>query len=99
MALKKTTCINHPDRQAIGVCVITRKPICSECSTQYEGVNYSKEGLEILLARRASKPKAGFRDKALRLFTLAISPLFIYLLYLAYLYMFEMFMDITQRGM
>lgn len=46
-------CDNHPDRPAIGVCVVTGRAICAECSTRYEGVNYSKEGLEIMLARRA----------------------------------------------
>ncbi len=45
-------CDNHPDRPAIGVCVETGQAICAECSTRYEGVNYSREGLEALKQRR-----------------------------------------------
>lgn len=47
-------CDNHPDRRAIGVCVETHKPICAECSTRYQGVNYSKQGLAIRMARRSA---------------------------------------------
>lgn len=54
MAIKRQMCVSHPDRPAIGVCVITQQPICPECSTRYEGVNYSKDGLRILQARRAT---------------------------------------------
>jgi hypothetical protein len=54
MVIARHTCVHHPDRLAIGVCVITRQPICAECSTRYEGFNYSKEGLRILQQRRAS---------------------------------------------
>jgi hypothetical protein len=53
MAITRRFCENHPDRAAIGVCVITRMAICEECSTRYEGVNYSREGLRILQERRA----------------------------------------------
>ena len=55
MALKKTFCLNHPDRPAIGICVITGQAICEECSTRYEGVNYSRDGLRILQARRSAE--------------------------------------------
>lgn len=52
MTVDRRYCIHHPDRLAIGVCVETKKPICGECSTRYNGVNYSREGLEILKQRR-----------------------------------------------
>lgn len=52
MALERRYCHNHPDRMAMGVCVETGRPICGECSTRYNGVNYSREGLEIMLRRR-----------------------------------------------
>ena len=55
MSLPQRSCANHPDRRAIGVCVITQKAICAECSTRYEGVNYSKEGLAILQEQRAAQ--------------------------------------------
>ena len=41
MAIEKRMCAFHPDRLAIGICVETKVPICGECSTRYEGVNYS----------------------------------------------------------
>lgn len=53
MAVEQRFCVNHPERVAIGVCVETKKPICGECSTRYNGVNYSREGLEILRRRRS----------------------------------------------
>ena len=31
-------------------CVVTQQAICAECSTPYEGVNYSKDGLARHLA-------------------------------------------------
>jgi hypothetical protein len=30
-------CENHPDRSAIGACVICGKPVCDECSTRHNG--------------------------------------------------------------
>jgi hypothetical protein len=32
-------CANHPDREALGICVVCRRPICAECSTPIEGIN------------------------------------------------------------
>ncbi|MDR0363300.1 MAG: hypothetical protein LBJ46_11555 [Planctomycetota bacterium] len=55
MALEKAYCANHSERLAIGVCVETGRAICGECSTRYNGVNYSREGLEIMLARKREK--------------------------------------------
>jgi hypothetical protein len=87
LAIEKKTCANHPDRPAIGVCVITRKAICAECSTRYEGVNYSKEGLRILQARRASQAKrAGSKGGILAWGAALLSPLFLFLLYAFYLW-------------
>jgi hypothetical protein len=85
MAIQKRVCTNHPDRPAIGVCVITRKAICVECSTRYEGVNYSKEALAILQQRRAAAAKSG-RGGQLALTVLAwcLAPVMVYLLYFAY---------------
>lgn len=69
MALSRRNCMNHPERAAIGVCVITQNPICGECATRIDGVNYSKEGLRILQERRNT-----FRSKVdwkSRLFVMA----------------------------
>ncbi|MEM1097198.1 MAG: hypothetical protein AAGH92_00275 [Planctomycetota bacterium] len=57
MAKLARFCSRHPDRPAIGVCVITGRAICAECSTQYQGVNYSKEGLAEYLASQSPEEK------------------------------------------
>ncbi|MFW6157899.1 MAG: hypothetical protein ACOC8E_00910 [Planctomycetota bacterium] len=99
MPLPKKRCVNHPDRAAIAVCVITKKPICAECSTRYNGVNYSKEGLEILRARRAAEQRrAGRKGRTLNLLTLLGSPLMVYLLYLAYAKAFEILTRLFETG-
>ena len=82
MALKKTYCQNHSERPAIGVCVMTGQAICEECSTQYEGVNYSHEGLRLLQAQRQAKQKLQWwPDKVLLMLGLLVSPLALLLLY------------------
>jgi len=90
--MERKYCVNHPERPAIGQCVITGKPICPECSTRYEGVNYSREGLEELKRRRAMKPDSGFRRKVISLVAVAQAPVSFYLLYLFYMYFFSAIM-------
>ena len=82
MAIQRRFCTNHSDRPAIGICVLTQKPICSECSTRYEGVNYSKEGLEILHLRRAQA--VGRSSAAQATLIWLASPVLLCLLFLAY---------------
>lgn len=53
MALKRQACANHPDRDALGVCVVTRQPLCSECATLHEGVLHSRQALEAMREARA----------------------------------------------
>lgn len=85
MAIKKQMCSSHPDRPAIGLCVETREPICAECSTRYEGVNYSKEGLRIMQARRKAPEKAKGRG-AWRVLAVLSVPVLLLLLYGFYYY-------------
>jgi len=33
-------CQNHPEREAIGICVKCRNRVCSECVTKVDGINY-----------------------------------------------------------
>lgn len=39
MSLGSGRCHDHPDRPGLGICVECRKVICSECTTQFEGIN------------------------------------------------------------
>jgi hypothetical protein len=39
-------CVNHPEREASGLCTRCRSAICQECCTKVEGINYCKRCLE-----------------------------------------------------
>ena len=83
MAIEQRFCTNHPQRAAIGICVMTRKPICGECSTRYEGVNYSREGLELLRKQRAQTQRKRGKFSFALVLALFGSPVAGYLMYLA----------------
>ncbi|MDH4184072.1 MAG: hypothetical protein OEV92_07620 [Nitrospinota bacterium] len=87
--MEKRYCVNHPDRPASGECVITKRPICPECSTKYEGVNYSKEGLEQLKRQRAAVASGGLRRKAVLAMAVGQAPVSLFLLYYFYLINFR----------
>lgn len=97
MALKKRMCVNHSERIAIGICQMIKEPICAECSTRYEGVNYSKKGLELLLNERKAKAQKG-RGKQAAAGTVMwlLAPVCFYLLYAFYHWSFELLIDIMQ---
>ncbi len=99
MSIKKRFCASHADRPAIGVCVITQQPICAECSTRYEGVNYSKEGLRILIERRAGQSttaKSTRGGKALAVVAWLVVPLLLALLFEFYHLFFSQCIDLMQ---
>lgn len=96
-AAMQRTCANHPQRRAIGVCMITGKAICSECSTRYEGINYSKEGLETLKRRRqAAKRRSRSTRWLARLSLIATSPAMLVGVYFVYWIMLRWLMDLRQ---
>ena len=39
MSLGSGRCHYHPERSGLGICVECRNVICSECTTQFEGIN------------------------------------------------------------
>jgi hypothetical protein len=43
-------CFYHPDRSGIGICVECRRVICSECTTQFEGINRCAKCLQARLS-------------------------------------------------
>jgi hypothetical protein len=88
------TCVNHPDRRAIGVCVMTGKAICNECSTRYEGVNYSKEGLEMLKAQRGGETARGPSSAAVLAWL--VSPALAAALFGFFWYAFVLLIDLQQ---
>jgi hypothetical protein len=96
MAIQKRFCVNHPQRPAIGICVITHVAICGECSTRYEGVNYSKEGLEILHKQRGTGQKKS--GKFLPVLAWLLSPVMLYLVYLGYSVLASILADMLHRN-
>ena len=60
MTLQIAACPNHPQREAIGVCVECRRRVCSECATKVDGINYCV----VCLAGLAKHGQ--FRDLSLR---------------------------------
>ena len=49
------SCFLHPERKAIGLCVLCRTPICSECSTRVDGINYCQSCLSTLRQPQGTK--------------------------------------------
>lgn len=97
MVIRKQACSFHVDREAIGVCVITKKPICAECSTRYEGVNYSKEGLRILKERRAEAVQtAPNSNRLIAGLCLFATPILLYMVELFYHIAMKSLIDIQQ---
>jgi hypothetical protein len=84
MPIQQQFCANHPQRAAIGICVMTRKPICGECSTRYEGVNYSREGLELLRKQQAAAVKKQGRGMVWGTLAWLAAPILLFLMYAAY---------------
>lgn len=51
-------CRNHPEREAIGICVECRSRVCSECVTKIDGINYCVSCLAVLAAKGAQRDAA-----------------------------------------
>jgi hypothetical protein len=99
MGIQRRYCHNHPERPALGICVITKQAICAECSTRYEGVNYSKEGLRILQERRKAleSRKAGGAT-IWAVFLGLFSPLMLCLVYWSFSILVDLIMRLVHWG-
>lgn len=91
-------CFRHEDRAAIGVCVVTGRAICAECSTQYRGVNYSKEGLAQFLAEQRSRSGAGRPALWVLIILVLASPLAVYMSWLSLETVGQLLVDMMQAG-
>lgn len=67
------TCVNHPEREALGVCVQCRTRVCSECSTKVEGINYCVTCLAGLAQAGRSTPHMQVRTGGMPWLSLALS--------------------------
>ncbi len=57
-------CLNHPERDAIGICVKCRKYVCVECATKIEGVNYCADCLPRAHRREGKRTRSWERPAA-----------------------------------
>jgi hypothetical protein len=53
VTLQIAACPNHPQREAIGICVECRRRVCSECATKVDGINYCVDCLASLAKSQA----------------------------------------------
>ena len=59
VTLQIAACPNHPQREAIGICVECRRRVCSECATKVDGINYCVGCLSTLARSQAPGPRTG----------------------------------------
>lgn len=52
------TCVNHAEREALGVCVRCHQLVCVECVTRVDGINFCVRCLEAISARRSAPAPA-----------------------------------------
>lgn len=68
-------CLNHPEREAIGVCVRCRTRVCTECVTKVDGINYCVTCLAILAVESTPRlePKSHSRLGSIARLTLSLT--------------------------
>jgi hypothetical protein len=60
MSTPSATCSQHALREAVGICVRCRAPLCSDCITKIDGINHCASCLSTLTAsvrRKSEKPR------------------------------------------
>jgi hypothetical protein len=77
MALTSGRCHYHPERPGLGICVECRNVICTECTTQFEGINRCAQCLAARLsAARRLVDRRDWSVGSVLLALLAIAVLF-----------------------
>ena len=77
MALGSGRCHYHPERAGLGICVECRNVICTECTTQFEGINRCAKCLGDRLAKaRKLVDRKDWSIGSLLLAVIAIAVLF-----------------------
>ncbi|MHC4661162.1 MAG: hypothetical protein ACYS8W_05685 [Planctomycetota bacterium] len=67
--ISESSCANHPKRKGMGICVVCRKVICSECLTRIEGIIHCKDCLS---GRLEKEKKTAFAGIAGRFFAVTL---------------------------
>ena len=77
MALGSGRCHYHPERAGLGICVECRNVICTECTTQFEGINRCAQCLGERLAKaRTLADRKDWSVGSLLLAVIAVAVLF-----------------------
>jgi hypothetical protein len=77
MSLGSGRCHYHPERAGLGICVECRNVICTECTTQFEGINRCAQCLGAKLARaRSLVPRQDWSFGNVTLSVIALGVLF-----------------------
>lgn len=54
----QAACVHHPEREAVGVCVLCRRSVCTECTTKLDGINHCSDCVATLAASVRVAPRA-----------------------------------------
>lgn len=77
-------CQNHPEREAIGICVKCRTRVCSECVTKVDGINYCVGCLAVLAEAGGQQKRAEERATSPTLAALSAFGFFVVLFLMAW---------------
>ena len=84
MLAQAASCRNHPEREALGICVECRTRVCAECVTKVDGINYCVSCLATLAARGGKRAAGVVEPAAPWLAWLSASALFFLAVLLAW---------------
>ena len=65
-------CANHPQREAVGICVDCRKQVCVECTTKVEGINHCVSCLREMAGPEREQRSARASSPVLKVFSLVL---------------------------
>lgn len=58
-------CRNHPERDAVAVCISCHTPVCAECRNHIKGKNYCEKCVDKLFGSEIGKPKVSEKNPVL----------------------------------
>ncbi len=62
MSAPAATCTHHALREAVGICMRCKVPLCSDCITKLDGINHCQSCLAKLAQQTAAKPATAPRE-------------------------------------
>ena len=84
LAVGTASCANHPEREALGICVKCRTRVCSECVTKVDGINYCVSCLARLARADETKEREATQPASRWLAVLAAAGLIFVLVLMAW---------------